>query len=647
MWRRRHGHQHHHHDLHPRWPDDGLPAGCNPLRSAGACLLPYPSAALTRDDPTSPTGLRLDLTSDLFPVNNDGVPFDPVRLARLDGFSPATQIVAYFPERLDPASLPRASDPDESLAPGSATVLVDMETGERVAHFAEVDAQSTQEDDRQTLLLRPMARLANARRYAVAITTRVKALTGAAPAAPPGWPAILDGTTTTDRGKRQTDRIPAILDALAKVGVPKEDLVVAWDFVTASEEAAIGPLLSMREQTVAALDAETFTYTIDEVEDDFSARALRRITGTFQAPRFISQTDIAVPEATLTFDAAGKPVRDGNLTAPFTLIVPRVAETAPVHLLVFGHGFLGTGEGELGGKDGSYVQTFLDEKGYAAIATNWTGLSAYEGIDGAGSSAAALAVQDINHLHWLGDRLPQAIVNNIVLARVAKTIALDPALDIDGAPSIDPSRVDYYGISLGGVMGSVLMATSPDLERGVLNVGAASWTTLLQRSTNWLLFKLILDGSYPDKLDQQIIIGVLQSYFDAADGINLATRYSLDPLPGNPSKQVLLQIGVGDPQVSNLASETFARTASFPLLADSPKPVWGLTKAPGPLTSALSIWDTKEADQPPEGNLNASVTADNDAHAEVRSLPALNDQIDHFLREGEIISTCEGPCDPQ
>ncbi len=632
----------------PDLPDDALPAACNPLRAAGACLLPYPSAVFTKEDAASPTGLRLDLTSDLFPVSSGGVAFDPVRLNRLDGFSPNTEIVAYFPERLDRASLPPLADPDASLGADSATVIVDMETGERVAHFAEVDAQSTREDDRQTLILRPMARLANARRYAVAVTRRVKTLEGNTPAPPEGWPAILDGSTPSGRGKRQSARMPAIFEALAGVSVPKEDVLVAWDFVTASEAATIGPLLSMRQQTLDALEKESFDVVIDTVEEDFSGSALRRVKGTYQAPKFISQTALDVPEAELTFDADGNPIRDGNLSAPFTLILPRAAEQGPVKLLVFGHGFLGTAEGELGDGGGSYVQTFLDSKGYAAIGTNWTGLSAYEGIDSEGSSAAALAVQDINHLGWISDRLAQAVVNGMVLARVAKTaIANDPALDVNGAPSIDASRIDYYGISLGGVMGSVLVSASPDLERGVFNVGAAGWTTLLQRSTNWVLFKLIVDGSYPDRLDQQILITVLQSYLDTADGTNLAPHYFDDPLPGNTKKQILLQIAVGDPQVSNVASEAFARGAALPLLDDAPKAVWGLPPTSGPLPSALVIFDTKEADQPPTGNISASVAADNDAHGELRTLGAVNDQIDHFLRQGEVVSTCDGKCDPE
>src|SRR5262249_15857811 len=150
-----------------------------------------------------------------------------------------------------------------------------------------------------------------------------------------------------------------------------------------------------------------------------------------------------------------------------------------------------------------------DEKGYAIIATDWSGLSHWEGLDSNGSQAAALAIQDLNHIPWITDRLHQAVVNAMTLAQTARgSIAHHPALFVGGNQVIDASRIDYLGISLGGVMGSAIMGYSPDLERGVLNVGAASWTALFQRSVNWALFKLVVDGSYPDKLDQQILLEV-------------------------------------------------------------------------------------------------------------------------------------------
>lgn len=631
----------------PGIPADGLPASCNPLRADGACLLPFPSAIFLEDDASTATGLRVHLGPEMFPRNAEQTPYDPARMNLADGFSPACEILTYFPERIDPATLPPITDTAKSLSPGSATVIVDMETGNLIDHFSEVDQQIFRDEDRQALILRPSARLAGGRRYAVAVTRSIRTLAGGVPAAPAGWEAILAGTATDPVAKRQAARMADVVDALASVGVAQSDLVVAWDFVTASDEGLTRTMRSMQEQTLSALSGGPLGYVITSVEDDFNARTLRRVRGTFTVPQFLTQTDTAVPEATLTLEESGEPVQSGTYEAPFTLILPRAAETGPVKLLLFGHGFLGSGEGELGGPEGSHVQDFADEKGYAVIATDWTGLSRYEGLDASGSQAAALAVADLNHVTWITDRLHQSIVNNITLAAAARgAIAADPALFVGGAPVIDASRIDYYGISLGGVMGSLLLGYSPDLERGALNVGAAGWSTLFQRSINWSLFKLVLDGSYPEKLDQQVILEIFQAHFDPVDGMSIAPDGFTAPLGGGPPKRVLLQIAVNDVQVPNLASEIYARSIGLPLLSDSPLDVAGLEKKPGPLPSALTAFDL-HAEPPPLGNVAAPALTENQVHNLIRGLPAVQAQTDHFLRTGEVISTCDGVCDPE
>ena len=626
---------------------DGLPAECNPLRTAGACMLPFPSAAFLDDDPTAATKLRVHYTTAMFPANAGGTPYDPKRLNVVDGFSPAAEILAYFPERIDPASLPPIEDPGKSLSSASATVIVDMDSGALVAHFSEVDAQVFADEDRQALILRPSQRLASARRYAVAVTKSAKTLAGATPASPPAWDAIKAGTATEAGAKKQAARMPAIFAALKKAGVDASDVVLAWDFVTASDESLTAPTRAAREQTLKLVPATGLGYTITSVEDDFSQHGLRRVRGTFTVPRFLTQTDPAKGETSLHFDASGKVVADGTYEAPFTFLLPRAAKKgSPVRLLLFGHGFLGSGEGEIGDASGSYLQSFADLKGYALVATDWSGLSKYEGLDPNGSQAAGAAVGDLNKMPWIGDRLVQALANGMTLARTAKAIAADQALFVDGASVVDASRVDYYGISLGGVMGSALMSVSPDLARGALNVGGAGWSSLLQRSQNWLLFKLIVNGAYPDRLDQQILIGVMQNHFDPIDGENLAPHAITEPLPGSPAKQVLLQMSVHDPSVPNLASEVLARSMGLPLLDDSPLDVWGLKKAAAPQKSALTVWDTHQV-APPRTNSPLSGAEKNTAHDTIRALPKVMDQLNGFFRQGTVEHTCDGVCDPE
>ena len=63
--------------------------------------------------------------------------------------------------------------------------------------------------------------------------------------------------------------------------------------------------------------------------------------------------------------------------------------------------------------------------------------------------------------------LVQTVVDNMALGR-----ALKGGLDIPmvGTKLVDPSRIMYYGISFGGIYGTMLMGTDPLFHRGLMNV---------------------------------------------------------------------------------------------------------------------------------------------------------------------------------
>ncbi len=63
--------------------------------------------------------------------------------------------------------------------------------------------------------------------------------------------------------------------------------------------------------------------------------------------------------------------------------------------------------------------------------------------------------------------LVQTVVDNMALGR-----ALKAGLDIPGVGTrlVDPSRISYYGLSFGGIYGTMLMGTDPLFRRGLLNV---------------------------------------------------------------------------------------------------------------------------------------------------------------------------------
>jgi hypothetical protein len=98
-----------------------------------------------------------------------GAPLDPAPLARRRGWPATTTLLWAAPSGVDPAGLVGPDELAASVTADSSTVIVDMTTGDRVAHFAEVDANELDDFSIQAVYVRPAQRLAGGHRYAVGV----------------------------------------------------------------------------------------------------------------------------------------------------------------------------------------------------------------------------------------------------------------------------------------------------------------------------------------------------------------------------------------------------------------------------------------------------------------------------------------------
>lgn len=622
-------------------PDASPPSpACNPLGFGDPCVAPFPSAYYEVEDPSRASGVRVALTAEALPMSRGTVALDPAPFDRTDGFSPAGPILVVFPERIDPASLVPVEDIARSLDANASTVLVDMTSGERVAHFAEVDATAGA-SQRQSVIMRPARRLLAGHRYAVGVTRAMHTFTGAEPSTPLGFAAIRDGAPERDvRLATVAPRYPAIFDALARVGVARTDLLVAWDFVTASDETLTAPVLSMRDTALAMVGTDGLGLTVTAVEDDFDASILRRVRGTFRVPVFLD--DPASPDAHLARDAQGHPMNTGVVDVPFVAMIPRVAATStgPLPMLMIGHGLFGGAEHEFGDATSplEHLQRVANEDGFVIFGTDWTGLTASD------LSRVVEALGNFNLMSRTTDHLQQSLVNAMVLFRTARArFPLDPAFSVGGRVVVDPARTYFYGMSLGAIMGTSFMGYDPDCDRAVLNVFGGVWSTLFQRSDGWSALRLAL-SAYPRSTDQQVLLALAQSLFDPADPINLAPHLLADRLAGVPPRVLLFQQAVGDSAVTNVASEIVARTVGVTLVTPSPRIPYGAPQSMAPLASGWTIVDEMPTPPPPSANLPAS---NNPTHTHVRTLPVIREQFRRFMRpDGVVEQTCDGACDP-
>jgi hypothetical protein len=605
---------------------------------AATCLLPYPSSYFLRTDPTTSTGFRVDYARDAMPANAMGVHVDPTEWNTLDGFSPGAVIEAFFPAGVDLAAsnVPSTSDLERSRAVDSPTVLLDAESGERVLHFAELDAQAD-DPSSQMFFIRPAVRLRNGHRYIVAIRGLV-GLDGQPIAPERPFQILRDGMTTPVNAINQRRaRFEEIFTILGDAGVDRAGLQLAWDFVTASTEAITGRALSMRDQGLAANGPGAPAFTVDSVEEDVDEHIARRVRGTYVVPQFMQS---AQPPTRFNLDDMGRPLQNGTTTAPFLVNIPRSAladgAAHPARPIVYGHGLLGSRDEVNAG----HLRAFSNRFNFVIGGTDWIGMSEADQV------AVLGFIGDLSGFPALPDRLQQAMLNFILLGRLL--IAPDgfvthPAFQLDGQPLIDTQELYFYGISQGGIEGGVYLALSPDTVRGVLGVGAANYSLLLQRSIDFTSFQLILELSYPDALDRQILVGLIQQLWDRAEPQGYLPHVVANPLPGTPAKKILMQIGMNDSQVAHLASGIQARSLGIPNLAPTVYPLVDVPEMTAPFDgSAFVPYDVNGVLSPPT---NTPPEEDNGVHEAVRRLDAAQRQIDAFLRpDGRVENFCEGPC---
>jgi hypothetical protein len=666
------------------------PDNCEVLNNV-ECLLPYPSSRFLVPDPTTATGLRVQIPDSALPQVT-GAPLSAAPFNQLDGFSPMVQILMHFPQGVDleasdasrlltpgccnqPAGPPwintRTHD-ERSLDADSPTVLLDVVTGERVLHWLEPDSRAAQLE-RQALIMRPAISLTPGHRYIVALRD-LKAPGGADVVAEPAFAVLRDMRATTVEAieaRRQT-MDEQVFDVLVANGIGRDDLVLAFDFVVQSESQLTRQMLSMRDQGYAYVaqveaDPEMVNFTVAEVKQyDCSAPdevVWRDVRGTFKSPLFLTANPDLPGAPQLNVDADDMPVPNGLMDAVFTISIPcavLAADTSMVHPIVLGHGLFGTGQSMTDGAPRFAGQVVPWT--YVAGATDWRGLSLTD-LGFVVNSVVGVGESQLHNFAAFPDRLRQGMLNTLVLARMMKRGLFNRDTETFRTPEGWPvfpgpdREMFYYGISLGGIMGTWLASLTPDVERFHLDVPAVNFSCLLQRSTQFRAFDVLLAGiGITDPLQSILGLHLIHELWVSAEPAGYVRHVTSDPLPGaGPAKRILYAAAWLDKQVSNQCTEIAVRSLGLPNLVPGSlqRGLPGIGDASGPLGSAYVMYDTGAFDLfesahqvhiPPLANTIPTEVCD--PHSDRRNIPAAIRQLANFLRpEGRVENFCDGDCD--
>jgi hypothetical protein len=613
--------------------DTNIADQCNPL-GGQTCMLPWPSMAYATADSTSATGFRVDAPIEAMPKNGDAISIDPKKLNRWDGFSPTGPMLAMFAKGVSPANLPTFADPSASLAADSPIVLLDMDTGERAPFFAEIDANygdqmlptglpnPIYDPTSSALIIRPLMRLHEKSHYAVAIRNTVKAADGSDLESPAGFVAMRDGSDFSHPrfGAVKADAT-AMFAALATAGVQKSEIVLAWDFVTASDQFLQSDLTTMTAAALPAIGTNGANLSFVATEQPPITGIYKAYVGTFKSPNFL--TDAENDDSIFTRGADGLPMMNGLRDANFAALVPECVTTqpGPHATIVFGHGLFGSAKEYLAD---SFTQDLAEQNCFIIIAGDFIGLTSRQ------LTLASLSVNDLNVGYGITEKLGQSIIDFIALETIARgPMSTAPEFMYNGTPVIDPSKTYYVGGSLGGIMGNTIMAYDPNLVRGVLAVPGGVWSMLFERSNAWSLLQGALMGSYTDSKEYQLIIAMFGMAFEPYDSITTAAHVIKDPLPGIPVKNILMWYSMGDCLVNNNTTEMVAREMGITMISPNVKTVWGMTPAPGPMVNGINVFNDHPTPLPPDVNIPPAT--DNGTHSGINRKPAALRSVEAFI----------------
>ena len=627
------------------------------------CGFPYPNDYWTTEDLTTATGMRLALPEVIMPENDDGVRSDPGAFNEADGFSPGIAAMTHMPGATT-TGLPTSDTIEASLAPDSPTVIINAETGVRVAHWVDldeyvvqakirVDANADRPDftiDRsvdelrkeRALMVRPAIRLEDATRYIVAIRGVLDDMgTPIAPSA--GFQELRDDTPSDDLViESRRVHFEDVFSRLGIAGIDREDLQLAWDFTTASRKNNTDWMVHIRDDALASFP-DGVSYTIEAIAEGVEAGIACRLEITFDGmPLYMTDGNAG---AFLNFGSDGMPMQNGTFAYSAAMVVPQSAQTDPAPLVQFGHGQLGTKEQVLGFQEIAaplnLVGFALDFKGFAS--------------DDQATIITALGGGDWSDFRAIPERMHQGFLNFLMamrtLSREANGGAMTPlnqALTNDcGGAMIDGDKRYYFGGSQGGILGASIMALSTDIERGLLAVPGQSYNLLLNRSVNVDAFAPLMYDQYDwNGLDVQMNLALIQGLWDRAEPTGYSKYIRTDRFPNTPPHEVLIQVSKSDHQVTNLGAHIMARTIGGVVnLAPLIRPVWGLDVATGAHSGSGMIEVDFGNPEAPIGNFPPWDDSMQDPHGRAVELVPLGTTLRTFYQTGVVENLCNGPCD--
>lgn len=509
----------------------------------------WPDPTLLREDATRATGFHLHADparfDALFARLGGYAPIFAEDLPELDGFGSTSGIYFRF-GRAFTGEIPSGLSTASPAAGIGVAVLGDT------PRLMPVETATT--DGGETLIMRPLRPLPERTWVAAFFTRALTSAAGGCLEPSEGTAAVI---ATPDA------RTADALTALETLGIPREALVAL----------AVYPVGTL---TVDSLD----------VAEDIRGRDFEAAS----APACTDEPDFR--RCRLSFEARDYRDADGvyrglgharPYVLPVTAWLPREGE-GPFPTLVWGSG-LGSGR-----EQGNRLASHAAPRGIATIAVDAVSHGEHPDVPVDAPSDVLPTVMrffTIGDLETraleplrLRDHFRQSTWDKLQLVRLVEA-GLD--LDDDGAADLDASRLAYLGVSLGGIMGPELLATSGAFDAAVLVVPGGRVSSIIGESETFGALTRLLRPRGTSDGDVDRFFPVLQTFLDPGDATVWGPHVQQTRLVGARTPDVLAGVVLDDGVVPNVASWTLMRAMALPLVGAELRPVVDITPVAAPV----------------------------------------------------------------
>lgn len=451
-------------------------------------------------------------------------------LAALDGWGTSAGVVLHFSA---PVSAVPSGEAASLASDAVMLVALDGEVAERVPF----EAQAL--DDGTTIVLWPMRPLAPKARYGVVVTTALTAADGGCVSPSPTLRGLLAGAP---EDARLASLAPRYAELLAKTGLRADEVSAALVYTTQSVGDA---------SRAAAADIATRTYAWSVAPTCTTTSAWRFCKGAFTAWDYRHEGFLGDPITPVSYEI---PV--------WIWLPPKSAGGGPYPTIIYGHG-IGSRAAE-----GEFVAQSAAPLGFATVAISTLRHgdhpTARQGV--ANADVLDLFGLDLGSFSLKGlvfrENLRQAALDKLQLVALLRDA---PDVTGDGAADLDGDRLAYYGISLGGIMGSDFLALGTHVGAAVLAVAGGRLVQVITEGSSFAPVKDLLTGILDDPEGVERLAPIIQTLIDGGDPVSYAPHVLADRFAGAPP-HVLQQMVIGDETVPNVTNRSLARALGVTLV---------------------------------------------------------------------------------